>query len=59
MHVYGILCLQEARTAVLVRREQVSRRLDELRLKCEEYRTESAVMEDTVTAIPQVLEELQ
>lgn len=59
MHVYGILCLQEARTAVLVRREQVSRRLDELRLKCEEYRTESAVMEDTVTAIPQVLEELR
>lgn len=59
MYVYGILCLQEARTAVLVRREQVSRRLDELRLKCEEYRTESAVMEDTVTAIPQVLEELR
>ncbi|XP_017320591.1 coiled-coil domain-containing protein 178 isoform X3 [Ictalurus punctatus] len=50
---------KEARTAVLVRREQVSRRLDELRLKCEEYRTESAVMEDTVTAIPQVLEELR
>ncbi|KAK3551466.1 hypothetical protein QTP70_017410 [Hemibagrus guttatus] len=49
----------EAHKTVLVRREQVSRRIEELRLKCEEYRKESAAMEDTVSGMPQVLEELQ
>lgn len=55
----GNVCLQEAHKTVLVKCEQVSRRIEELRLKCEEHRKESAVMEDTVTAMPQVLEELQ
>lgn len=53
------LCLQEASETVSVRREQLSRRIEELGLKCEVYRKESAVMEDTLTAMPQVLEELQ
>ncbi|KAK2855365.1 hypothetical protein Q7C36_007234 [Tachysurus vachellii] len=49
----------EAHKTVLVRREQVSRRTEELEQKCEEYRKESVAMEDTVRAMPQVLEELQ
>lgn len=55
----GNVCLQEAHKTVLVTREQVCGRIEELRLKCEEYRKESAVMEDAVTAMPRVLEELQ
>ncbi|XP_060777011.1 coiled-coil domain-containing protein 178 [Neoarius graeffei] len=50
---------KEAHKTVLVGCEEVSRRIEELRVKCEEYRKESAVVEDTVTAMPQVLEELQ
>ncbi|MCI4374316.1 hypothetical protein PGIGA_G00004870 [Pangasianodon gigas] len=54
-----LLSAKEAHKTDLVRCEQVSRRIEELRLKCEEYRKESAVMEDMVTAMPQILEELQ
>ncbi|KAI5105991.1 coiled-coil domain-containing protein 178 isoform X3, partial [Silurus meridionalis] len=49
----------EAHKTVLVRCEHVSRRLKELRLKCEEYRKQSEEMEDALTAMPQILKELQ
>ncbi|KAM9487715.1 coiled-coil domain-containing protein 178 [Clarias gariepinus] len=50
---------KEAQKAVMVRSEQVSGKIEELRLKCEEYRKESAIMEEMVTGMPQVLGELQ
>lgn len=55
----GNVCLQEAHKTLLVTHEQVRGRIEELRLKCEEYRKESSVMEDAVTDVPRVLEELQ